>query len=235
MEVNHVDDQDEESDDEDEIRNFRRVQNVQGNPQQEFRPTHVPTLNDVSGQSTSHSPNEQDAHNVSQGASEHPETSTNGTEISEVSPDQTQQQRNIFASTDVPIERPINFAVPKLDRTMNGVCSDELYDTNFVGNTSSSSKANQASIYPPSKLFAQRLQAAKDHHLTSRSNPSLPTPFKTGSPLTSAHQTLFVQPSDVRYTSVNSMADNWPFMGDTPGLSNFDYGEFDFYVSPSGP
>lgn len=231
MEADHADEQNEESDDEDEIRDFRRVQIVQGNFQQEIRSTPGPTLNDVSGQSTSQSPNEQDAHNVSLGANQHPETSTNDTDISEISPEQTEQQKNVFASTGVDNERPMDFAVPKLDRTMNDIFSDELYNVNFVANTSTSSKpANEASMSPPSGLFAERLQAAKHHHSTARSRPSLPTPFKAGSPLTSAHGSLLIQTSDVRSTSVNS-----PFMDAASGHSNFDYEEFDFPVSPSGP
>lgn len=217
VKVDHVDEQDEDSDDEDEIRDFRRVQIVQGNPQQEIRPTPVPTLNDVSGQSNAHRPNEQEAHNTSRGVSQHPGTSINDTEISEISLDQTQQQRNIFDDPDVPIERSNNYAVPKLDRTMNDIFSDELYNANFVDNTSSSSKASQALVSPPrpSTLFAERLQTANYHHSTSRPKSSPPAPFKTGSPLTSGHESLFqgfIQSSDVGSSSDDSMVDNSPFM-----------------------
>lgn len=237
MEVDNVDEHGEESEDEDEISDFRRVQIVQGNPPQEIRPTPVLNVNHVSGQPTSPSSNEQDAHSFSQGTSERPQPPISDTETIEISPNQTPSQEQIttFASTDVNIERPIKFAVPKSDRTMNDIFSDELYNANFEANTSSSSRFNEASIPAPSDLFAQRLQAAKEHHSIPRSNPSFSTPFKAGSPLTPLHETSFLQPSDERYVSLDLMAENPPFVDESPGFQAMIMEHSSLMSRPVGP
>ncbi|KAL2256807.1 hypothetical protein VTK26DRAFT_1101 [Humicola hyalothermophila] len=77
-------------------------------------------------------------------------------------------------------------AVPKLNRTMTDVCGDELYSPDF---TIASSSSGQAPISPSSDLFAQRLQAANNQHLSAVAQSPVSatsrdrSPFRQGSPL----------------------------------------------------
>jgi hypothetical protein len=78
-------------------------------------------------------------------------------------------------------------AVPKLDRTMTDIYSDELYNPNF---TITSAPPTQMTVSPSNEVFAQRLQAANSHNLSVHSPVSAPSrdrsPFQHGSPLAPA-------------------------------------------------
>jgi hypothetical protein len=80
-------------------------------------------------------------------------------------------------------------AVPKLDRTMTDIYSDELFNPQF---TITSASPSQMPVSPSSNaVFAQRLQAANSQHLSAvRSPVSTPSrdrsPFQHGSPLAPA-------------------------------------------------
>lgn len=76
-------------------------------------------------------------------------------------------------------------AVPKLDRTMTDIYSDELFNPNF---TITSAPPTQPTVSPSNEVFAQRLQAANSQHLSAVHSPvSAPSrdrsPFQHGSPL----------------------------------------------------
>lgn len=78
-------------------------------------------------------------------------------------------------------------AVPKLDRTMTDVYSDELYNPNFCIPSAPASQPTQTS--PTHEMFVQRVQAANNQHLSvTTQTPMSPTsrrrsPFRQGSPL----------------------------------------------------
>lgn len=81
-------------------------------------------------------------------------------------------------------------AVPKLDRTMTDIYSDELYNPHF-SSTLTSASPNQMPLSPNNEVFAQRLQAANVQHLSAVHSPvSAPSrdrsPFQHGSPLAPA-------------------------------------------------
>lgn len=77
--------------------------------------------------------------------------------------------------------------VPKLDRTMTDIYSDELFNPNF---TITSASPAQAHVSPTNEVFAQRLQAANSQHLSAVPSPassaSHGSPFRHGSPLAPA-------------------------------------------------
>ena len=93
---------------------------------------------------------------------------------------------HILDDQDLPFLNDAVTNVPKLDRTMTDVYSDELYSPNF---TITSTTSGQVPRSPNNDLFAQRLQAANSQHLgivqqspvsaTSRGH----SPFRNGSPL----------------------------------------------------
>ncbi|KAG8160469.1 hypothetical protein KVR01_010005 [Diaporthe batatas] len=75
--------------------------------------------------------------------------------------------------------------VPKLDRTMTDIYSDELYNPNF--SITSVSQPSQTTVSPNHEVFAQRLQAANSQHLSATQSPISTSrgrsPFRQGSPL----------------------------------------------------
>jgi len=75
-------------------------------------------------------------------------------------------------------------AVPKFDRTMTDVYSDELYSPSF---TTASATPAQMPISPNNDLFIQRVQTANNQHLSAQSpisaSPRGRSPFRQGSPL----------------------------------------------------
>lgn len=82
-------------------------------------------------------------------------------------------------------QKPV-IAVPKLDRTMTDIYSDELYNPNF---TITSTASGQVPRSPSSGLFAQRVQAANSHlNSISQQSPVSAvsrdrSPFRHDSPL----------------------------------------------------
>lgn len=93
--------------------------------------------------------------------------------------DQSTQRRrnNAYAS---------NPNMPKLDRTMTDIYSDELYSPSFTITSASPAAQSQLAMSPTNDLFAQRLQAANSQHLSATQSPtssSSHSPFRHGSPL----------------------------------------------------
>lgn len=79
-------------------------------------------------------------------------------------------------------------SVPKLDRTMSDIYSDELYNPNFTITSTAPSQGSQAVVTSPSnEMFAQRLQAINNQHLNAAQTPATSakrgvSPFQSGSP-----------------------------------------------------
>lgn len=61
--------------------------------------------------------------------------------------------------------------VPKLDRTMTDIYSDELYSPNFAI-TSTPPQPRMQTLSPPSDIFSQRLNAANSQHLSASHSPN---------------------------------------------------------------
>jgi hypothetical protein len=83
-----------------------------------------------------------------------------------------------------------NANVPKLDRTMTDIYSDELYNPNFAITSTSESQSNTTAM-SQNDLFSQRINAANSQHLSAAQSPASSgsrdrSPFRTGSPF--AHQ-----------------------------------------------
>ncbi|KAI1320064.1 hypothetical protein F5Y16DRAFT_87678 [Xylariaceae sp. FL0255] len=81
--------------------------------------------------------------------------------------------------------------IPKLDRTMTDIYSDELYNPHFNITSASPSPQTQLALSPSNELFAQRLQAANSQHLSAAQSPvsnmsrDRSSPFRQGSPYAS--------------------------------------------------
>lgn len=81
--------------------------------------------------------------------------------------------------------------MPKLDRTMTDVYSDELYSPTFAITSASPSPQTHLALSPGNDLFTQRLQTANNRHLYAAHSP-VPvdsrgqSPFRQGSPYASA-------------------------------------------------
>jgi hypothetical protein len=93
--------------------------------------------------------------------------------------DSARRRKNAYAN---------NPNVPKLDRTMTDIYSDELYSPNFTITSASPPAQAQLSMSPSNDLFAQRLQAANSQHLSAVQSPASAgtrnnSPFRHGSPL----------------------------------------------------
>lgn len=79
--------------------------------------------------------------------------------------------------------------VPKLERTMTDIYSDELYNPNFSlsSTTQASVPAPIVTVSPHNDVFHQRLQAANSQHMNSQPQLMIPprdkSPFRQGSPL----------------------------------------------------
>jgi hypothetical protein len=78
-------------------------------------------------------------------------------------------------------------SMPKLDRTMTDVYSDELYSPNFAI-TSTSPPQSRTTTSPGNDIFHQRLSAANSHHLSAAQSPASSvsrgrSPFRNGSPM----------------------------------------------------
>ncbi|KAK7746998.1 hypothetical protein SLS53_002186 [Cytospora paraplurivora] len=91
--------------------------------------------------------------------------------------------------------------VPKLDRTMTDIYSDELYNPNFTITSTAPSQPSQMAMSPTREMFAQRVQAANNQHLsatepTTSSVSRGRSPFCHGSPLAPT-------PSDFAQSSAN--------------------------------
>ena len=104
-----------------------------------------------------------------------------------------------------------NSAVPKLDRTMTDIYNDELYNPNFsIGGATHS----QMGLSSGSDLFAQRLQAANNQHLSAGHSPVSAasrerSPFRTDSPLAPSpmHDFSTALNAGVRFGSAHPLRD----------------------------
>lgn len=113
--------------------------------------------------------------------------------------------------TDLPfLNQAAVHTVPKLDRTMTDIYSDELYNPNFSITSMSPSQPSQTTMSPNHEVFAQRLQAANSQHLTATHSPlSISrgrSPFRQGSPLAPAPAQDFPQhTNNMRFNSAQHM------------------------------
>jgi hypothetical protein len=87
--------------------------------------------------------------------------------------------------------------VPKLDRTMTDIYSDELYNPNFAI-TSTPPTQESLMTSPSNEIFNQRINAANSQHLSAAHSPSSSTsrgrsPFRNGSPLAPSPSHDFAQ------------------------------------------
>ncbi|KAK1966967.1 hypothetical protein LY78DRAFT_24230 [Colletotrichum sublineola] len=102
--------------------------------------------------------------------------------------------------------------VPKLDRTMTDIYNDELYSPNFTI-TSASPAQPQMAVSPSNDVFAQRLSAANNQHLSAAHSPASSvsrdrSPFRQGSPLAPVTNHDFgagMQASNLRFNSAHHM------------------------------
>lgn len=62
--------------------------------------------------------------------------------------------------------------VPKLDRTMTDIYSDELYSPNFAITSTPPSQPRMQTLSPPSDIFSQRINAANNQHLSASHSPN---------------------------------------------------------------
>lgn len=113
--------------------------------------------------------------------------------------------------TDLPLlNQAAVHTVPKLDRTMTDIYSDELYNPNFSITSMSPSQPSQTTMSPNHEVFAQRLQAANSQHLTATHSPlSISrgrSPFRQGSPLAPAPAQDFPQhTNNMRFNTAQHM------------------------------
>ena len=92
-------------------------------------------------------------------------------------------------------------SVPKLDRTLTDIYSDELYNPNFAITSTTPPSQSQLAVSPVNDVFSQRLNAANSQHLSARQSPVMSegsrerSPFRTTSPLASAVSNFSVPPT----------------------------------------
>ncbi|KAF3766020.1 hypothetical protein M406DRAFT_290351 [Cryphonectria parasitica EP155] len=102
-------------------------------------------------------------------------------------------------------------AVPKLDRTMTDIFSDELYNPNFTITSAPPSQPSQTAMSPTHDLFVQRVQAANNQHLSATQSPNSSgsrgrSPFRQGSPLAPTPSHNFPQASaNMRFNTAQQM------------------------------
>ncbi|KAL1860611.1 hypothetical protein Daus18300_009101 [Diaporthe australafricana] len=115
--------------------------------------------------------------------------------------------------TDLPLlNQTVLHTVPKLDRTMTDIYSDELYNPNFSITSMSPSQPSQTTMSPNHEVFAQRLQAANSQHLSATHSPISTisrgrSPFRQGSPLapTPAHDFSQQASNNMRFNTAQHM------------------------------
>lgn len=96
------------------------------------------------------------------------------------------------ANPDFNNQNAMSMGVPKLNRTISDIYQDELYNTTVVPTSSQQMRKANTNMgsQPYRNLFADRLNAANQGHLSARSQSPAPTsmnrersPFRQGSPL----------------------------------------------------
>lgn len=101
-----------------------------------------------------------------------------------------------------------NFAmgIPKLNRTISDIYQDELYNTTIMPASQVPKKpsGNQQMLNPYHNLFADRLQAANQGHLSARSQSinRERSPFRQNSPMAAEFSNAALQPSSQLNTSM---------------------------------
>jgi hypothetical protein len=101
-------------------------------------------------------------------------------------------------------------SVPKLDRTMTDIYSDELYNPNFAITSTTSPSQSQLAMSPANEVFNQRLNAANSQHLSARQSPVMSagsrerSPFRTSSPLAGTLHDFSAPSSSARGMPFNS-------------------------------
>lgn len=103
-----------------------------------------------------------------------------------------------------------SMGIPKLNRTMSDIYQDELYNTAIMPTTQMTKKpsANQHLLNPYRNVFADRLQAANQGHMSARSNsPGMSinraqSPFRQNSPMAVDYNNAALQPSSQMATSM---------------------------------
>lgn len=96
-----------------------------------------------------------------------------------------------------------SMGIPKLNRTMSDIYQDELYNTAIMPTSQIARKpsANQQMLTPYRNVFADRLQAANQGHMSVRSqSPGMAinrerSPFRHNSPLAAEYNPATLQPS----------------------------------------
>lgn len=104
---------------------------------------------------------------------------------------------------------------PKLDRTMTDIYSDELYNPSFtITSASPSQQQQQLEASPGNELFAQRLNAANNQHLSASQSPTSSasrdrSPFRHGSPhAPMSHDFAALGPSKFRFHSAHQIREH---------------------------
>lgn len=116
-------------------------------------------------------------------------------------------------------------AVPKLERTMTDIYSDELYNPNFTISAAPQTTipAPAVTVSPHADLFNQRLQAANSQHLSANNSqlsmtvpPRDKSPFRQGSPLAPVGNNF--QSAGLRFNSATQMREQQKAEADARAL-----------------
>ncbi|EPE25793.1 C2H2 and C2HC zinc finger [Glarea lozoyensis ATCC 20868] len=116
--------------------------------------------------------------------------------------------------------------MPKLDRTMTDIYSDELFNPNFqITSAPLSTSIRATPVSPHNDVFSQRLQAANNQHL-SASNMQTPltipsrerSPFRQGSPLAPTSNSFASQPNNARFGTASHIREQQKAANDARAL-----------------
>ncbi|KAI1858692.1 uncharacterized protein JN550_012524 [Neoarthrinium moseri] len=116
-----------------------------------------------------------------------------------------------------------NGNVPKLDRTMTDVYSDELYSPHFTITSASPQPQNQMAMSPSNTMFAERLALANSAHLSAAQSPVSGSsrnnsPFRHGSPLAPALNDFSQQTPQIRLNSAQQVREKQKLERDAKAL-----------------
>lgn len=113
--------------------------------------------------------------------------------------------------------------VPKLERTMTDIYSDELYNPNFTISAAPPTTIPAPSVSPHADLFNQRLQAANSQHLSASNSqlsmtvpPRDKSPFRQGSPLAPVANNF--QAANLRFNTATQMREQQKAEADARAL-----------------
>ncbi|KAH6679727.1 hypothetical protein B0J14DRAFT_614823 [Halenospora varia] len=123
--------------------------------------------------------------------------------------------------SDDPVYRS---SIPKLNRTMTDIYADELYSPSFQITSAPSSNPSAAATLSPQQndIFSQRLQAANNQHLSTRTPLTIPSrersPFRQGSPLAPTSSTFSSRSPNVRFGTATHMREQQKAENDARAL-----------------